>query len=290
MTLAVTIVGLASVVGGIGVGSDPLRDLSIAVLLVFGVSLLAPALSARIEAPLSRLARFGPRSRGDGFRSGLLVGGALGFVYTPCASPILAAVIIGERGERADGLAGAGLRGRIGRGPAAARVRRQEGLRPRAPGRPGTRPAAGARRGDDRHRGAAGDQPGRELRRIRRPAHPQRQPHRGPGVLAHRHQRLHEITGHKARFVAANGSSSCGGSGSAAHLTAAGPSASQATLLADARSLPNAGAAPEFTRHRALVQHPRRASRCRSPRCGEGWCWWTSGPTPASTASAPCPT
>ncbi len=52
-----------------------------------------PGLAARIEAPLSRLARFGPRSSGDGFLSGLLVGGALGFVYTPCASPILAAVI-----------------------------------------------------------------------------------------------------------------------------------------------------------------------------------------------------
>ena len=53
----------------------------------------ARASSARLEAPLSRLARFGPRSSGDGFLSGLLVGGALGFVYTPCASPILAAVI-----------------------------------------------------------------------------------------------------------------------------------------------------------------------------------------------------
>src|SRR5207248_5628336 len=73
--------------------SDPLRDLAIAVLLVFGLVLLLPGLAARVEAPLSRLARFGPRSRGDGFASGLLVGGALGFVYTPCAGPILAAVI-----------------------------------------------------------------------------------------------------------------------------------------------------------------------------------------------------
>src|SRR5206468_1635460 len=30
---------------------------------------------------------------GDGFASGLAVGSALGFVYTPCAGPILAAVI-----------------------------------------------------------------------------------------------------------------------------------------------------------------------------------------------------
>jgi thiol-disulfide isomerase/thioredoxin len=35
----------------------------------------------------------GASNRGDGFRSGLLVGAALGFVYTPCAGPILAAVI-----------------------------------------------------------------------------------------------------------------------------------------------------------------------------------------------------
>src|SRR6202011_2348748 len=93
VTFTVTIVGLASVVEGVGLGSDPLRDLAIAVLLAFGLALLMPGLAERIEAPLSRLARFGPRTRGDGFASGLLVGGALGFVYTPCASPILAAVI-----------------------------------------------------------------------------------------------------------------------------------------------------------------------------------------------------
>src|SRR5438105_7118996 len=89
----VTIVGIANVVDGVGLGSDPLRDLAIAVLLAFGVALMLPSLAARIEAPLSRLAALGPRSAGNGFRSGLLVGGALGFVYTPCASPVLAAVI-----------------------------------------------------------------------------------------------------------------------------------------------------------------------------------------------------
>src|SRR5882762_3573749 len=93
ITFTVTIVGVANLVGGVGLGSDPLRDLAIAVLLAFGIALLVPEISARLEAPLSRLARFGPRSTGDGFLSGLLVGGALGFVYTPCASPILAAVI-----------------------------------------------------------------------------------------------------------------------------------------------------------------------------------------------------
>jgi cytochrome c biogenesis protein CcdA/thiol-disulfide isomerase/thioredoxin len=93
VTFTVTIVGIANVVGGVGLGSDPLRDLAVAVLLASGLALFVPGLADRLEARLSRLAAFGPRSRGDGFGSGLLVGAALGFVYTPCAGPILAAVI-----------------------------------------------------------------------------------------------------------------------------------------------------------------------------------------------------
>src|ERR1700741_4560985 len=76
ITFTVTIVGVASVGAGGGLGSDPLRVLAVAVLLVFGLVLLLPRVSARVEAPLSRLARFGPKSGGMGFWSGLLVGGA----------------------------------------------------------------------------------------------------------------------------------------------------------------------------------------------------------------------
>jgi cytochrome c biogenesis protein CcdA/thiol-disulfide isomerase/thioredoxin len=121
VTFTITIVGVASVVGGVGLGSDPLRDLAVAVLLVMGIALFVPDLSARVEAWLSPLARLGAggvgkaggiasaggsggpgqpdgasggdRAGGDGFASGLLIGAALGFVYTPCAGPILAAVI-----------------------------------------------------------------------------------------------------------------------------------------------------------------------------------------------------
>jgi cytochrome c biogenesis protein CcdA/thiol-disulfide isomerase/thioredoxin len=97
VTFTITIVGIASVVGGVGLGSDPLRDLAVAVLLIMGLTLFVPSLSDKVEARMSRLARFGVvgarKSRGDGFASGLLVGAALGFVYTPCAGPILAAVI-----------------------------------------------------------------------------------------------------------------------------------------------------------------------------------------------------
>jgi cytochrome c biogenesis protein CcdA/thiol-disulfide isomerase/thioredoxin len=93
VTFTITVIGVAKVVGGVGLGSDPLRALAVLVLLAAGLALLVPALGDRLEARLSRLATFGPRSRGEGFASGLLVGAALGFVYTPCAGPILAAVI-----------------------------------------------------------------------------------------------------------------------------------------------------------------------------------------------------
>ncbi|HET8758184.1 MAG TPA: cytochrome c biogenesis protein DipZ [Solirubrobacteraceae bacterium] len=93
VTFTITIVGLAEVVDGVGLGDGSLRSLAVVVLLGFGVLLLVPPLTDRVEALLSPLIRLGPKTTGDGFLSGLLVGAALGFVYAPCAGPILAAVI-----------------------------------------------------------------------------------------------------------------------------------------------------------------------------------------------------
>jgi cytochrome c biogenesis protein CcdA/thiol-disulfide isomerase/thioredoxin len=92
VTFTVAIVALAQLVQGVGLAAGAARTLAIGVLIGFGVVLLIPELAARIQAPLSRLARFGPRTRGTGFWSGLTVGAALGFVCAPCAGPILAAV------------------------------------------------------------------------------------------------------------------------------------------------------------------------------------------------------
>jgi cytochrome c biogenesis protein CcdA/thiol-disulfide isomerase/thioredoxin len=93
LTFTIAVVALASLVKGVGVAGNGVRVLAEVVLIGFGLSLLLPAVAVRIEAPLSRLSRLGPRTRGDGFWSGVGVGGALGFAYTPCAGPILAAVI-----------------------------------------------------------------------------------------------------------------------------------------------------------------------------------------------------
>jgi cytochrome c biogenesis protein CcdA len=73
-TFAITVAGFAKVVDGVGLGQRALRTLAVLVLAGFGVALLAPRLADRVEAPLSRLARFGPKSGGDGFWSGLVSG------------------------------------------------------------------------------------------------------------------------------------------------------------------------------------------------------------------------
>jgi cytochrome c biogenesis protein CcdA/thiol-disulfide isomerase/thioredoxin len=94
-SFAFATVALVYVIDALGLPDDLLRTIAIVVLLAFGVSLLVPALGARVEAWIGRLVP-APKSDGgreDGFVSGLLVGVSLGFVYAPCAGPILAGVI-----------------------------------------------------------------------------------------------------------------------------------------------------------------------------------------------------
>lgn len=87
-------VALVYVIDALGLPDGLLRDVAIAVLIFFGISLMVPSLSARIEALVSRLVGgAGPRQEGDGFWSGTLIGASLGLVYAPCAGPILAGVI-----------------------------------------------------------------------------------------------------------------------------------------------------------------------------------------------------
>jgi cytochrome c biogenesis protein CcdA/thiol-disulfide isomerase/thioredoxin len=244
ITFTVTIVGVAQVVDGVGLGSDPLRDVAIVVLLVFGAALLVPQLADRIEAPLSRLARFGPRSRGEGFWSGMLVGGALGFVYTPCASPILAAVISVSAASGktivialayalgsalvllALTLGGRRLFERIrkaGRGPA---LQRALGAIMVV-----TAIAIATNLDVNFDQFVAQHIPDVNLTASLECSET---------VTKH----LHEISGRQPKFAPANGSSTCHGSGSS--VKAAPANASQATLLADARGLRKLGPAPDF--------------------------------------------
>jgi cytochrome c biogenesis protein CcdA/thiol-disulfide isomerase/thioredoxin len=244
VTFTVAIVGVAKVVDGVGLGSDPLRALAVVVLLAFGAVLFLPELAARIEAPLSRLARLGPRTRGDGFRSGLLVGAALGFVYTPCASPILAAVIsVSAASGRTIAIAIAYALGsavvllaltlggrrlfdrvrRAGRGP----------LLQRALGAVMVLTAIAILTNLDVNfdQFVAQHIPDVNLTASLECS---------DAVTRH----LHEVSGHEVKFAPANGSSACGGSGSS--VEAAPANATEATLLATAHGLRNLGPAPDF--------------------------------------------
>ncbi len=99
VTFAIAIIALSSLVNGVGLGASAARAVAIVVLILFGVVMFFPEVAEHIQVPLSRLARFGPKTRGSGFWSGVGVGGALGFVCAPCAGPILAAVIaVGSSG------------------------------------------------------------------------------------------------------------------------------------------------------------------------------------------------
>ena len=96
LTLSFTFatVALVYVIDALGLPGDLLRTVAIVVLLLFGIILLVPPLSARVEAWLTRLAPSGHAGAcADGFWSGVLVGASLGLVYAPCAGPILAGVI-----------------------------------------------------------------------------------------------------------------------------------------------------------------------------------------------------
>jgi cytochrome c biogenesis protein CcdA/thiol-disulfide isomerase/thioredoxin len=88
-------VALVYVIAALGLPDELLRKLAIAVLIGFGLVLMAPPLAARVEAWLGRFTSRADaaQGRGDGFWSGALIGVSLGFVYAPCAGPILAGVI-----------------------------------------------------------------------------------------------------------------------------------------------------------------------------------------------------
>jgi cytochrome c biogenesis protein CcdA/thiol-disulfide isomerase/thioredoxin len=87
------IVALVYVIDALGLPNDLLRWVAIVVLGAFGVALFIPVISDRIEAAVSRIAPGPAKVRGDGFGAGFVLGLSLGFVYAPCAGPILAGVI-----------------------------------------------------------------------------------------------------------------------------------------------------------------------------------------------------
>lgn len=85
---------LTSIVNATGLSADLLRNISVIILILFGLVLLLPSIQAKAEKLFSILANHAPRSsQRHGFGGGIIIGLSLGLLWTPCVGPILAGVI-----------------------------------------------------------------------------------------------------------------------------------------------------------------------------------------------------
>ncbi len=83
----------------LGINLDRLRDVAFILIILFGVVMLSSSLTEKFSLLTQKVASIGTSftssgQPGGGFFSGVLLGGLVSLVWTPCAGPILAAALI----------------------------------------------------------------------------------------------------------------------------------------------------------------------------------------------------
>lgn len=83
-----------------GLAQDTLQTASFVLLMVFGLIMLVPFLEEKFsrltQGVANRAQNLGNTglASGDGFKGGVVLGGLIGLVWTPCAGPIMAAALL----------------------------------------------------------------------------------------------------------------------------------------------------------------------------------------------------
>ena len=81
----------------LGIDPNVIKDVSLVLLTLFGLVLLSSFLSEKFSELTQGAANFGNElasADGAGLGSGIVIGSLIGLVWTPCAGPILAAVLV----------------------------------------------------------------------------------------------------------------------------------------------------------------------------------------------------
>lgn len=84
---------LSAIVTSTNLSADNLRNISVVIILFFGISLLIPKFQVFLELLFSKFSNLSPKKQHPGFFGGVLIGISLGLIWTPCVGPILASVI-----------------------------------------------------------------------------------------------------------------------------------------------------------------------------------------------------
>lgn len=86
---------LATLVKLTGISTDVLRGISVVILVLFGLSMIVPALGSLNERFFTSISKFTKISNttSQGFGGGFILGLSLGLIWAPCVGPILASVI-----------------------------------------------------------------------------------------------------------------------------------------------------------------------------------------------------